>query len=325
MLNKKISFVCVAFFLLNCEVYAKGCINDPNLPLDGININFSVEGLTSAHIVKEDIVSYTGDVFWQSSTMFNTPLNGQLYKDGELDFSEKTVPKSSGFLFNGTWGPLLRGTHELKLTTTTADDCVLSGNFIVQDAPTATANTSYSTTIPPDSSSSTVSIPLSATHTVDQEYSLNGSSPEIKWTVNGQTFNQNAVNVDLAHGNYTAIFTVDDGIFKTTATTNISVLDLLKPRNLRVEPICNGTSVTALMSWSFTNGASYYEIEYKPQFSNWIPVATTSSPLYDFITGANNQSTDSLRVRACSSARCGTYLQRSYVNPGCSFGGQEVY
>lgn len=308
--------------IISHSAFAANCTNDPDEPLDGLNLILTSDGLTSeGHMLVGGAITLSAEASWQSTTMYSNALSVELWLDGSKRYSGTANPNTGYIGISSPFTGLSRGTHSASAESPQATNCSSSGGFVVQSKPTASANGNYSAQVDENIVSSTVAVTLSGTHSVDSDYSINKSSPDVSWKVNGVTYNNSNPTINLSAGTYSATYKVDDGIFTDSDTATITILDPLKVGVLSAETVCHGAVGKVVLGWSSSSAASYYELEYRHDDGPWTSYGTvsTNDDLIESVSGSNNF--DSYKVRACNSVKCGAYKAKRYYTPECSGGG----
>lgn len=299
------------------------CNNNTAQINDDLNVNIEIDGLSSARSIQNSFLEVKFSARWASAQAFSTPINLTAKLNGSvvsIQTSDTSVNPVSQLITTINYSSLPTGPYTVSAESTNAPGCVSLASFIIQEEPTASTPSFVSKNIPLASNVSTASVSLNASFTVDSTNSLNGNSPNITWKVNGQTFNTNPISVNLPAGSYSAEFTVDDGVFSASDVTQISISDSLSIGSINVESVCDNGQSTLLIIWSGVNDADTYEVDYKEQFYSWNSIINTSNNFYNYEIPYSNRSTDSIRVRACNSNRCGPYRFRTFIDTGCSGG-----
>lgn len=310
----------ISVLAFSSSSYAVFCNNGTSEIDDDLNLNVIVSGTSSARSLAGSQLEVEYRAGWASSDAFETPLNLVATLNGSIEDSVTTDPNpnpisQTSLIYN--YSSLSTGMYTATATSSDAPGCSAAQSFIVQDEPTATVPSFISRTISPTATSATVSVTLDANYSVDSVNSLNGNSPDITWHVDGQTYNTDPVTVSLPNGEYEATFTVDDGVFSASDSTLITVTDQLKMDRVSVEAVCVNTRNAVLISWEGPSSAENYQIEYKPQFGSWINVGTSTQQSLLYTPPNITQTTDTVRVQACSSSRCGPERYATYINAGC--------
>lgn len=322
-INKTTLSLSFATLLLSQAAFATNCTNDPNEPLDGINLFLTASGLTNnTRALTGSLVTLKASSQWQSVSMFSTPLNVKLYLNDSLEHEATTTPPpdSSYIEVARSYNSLPRGVHQAKALTSNDSACNSIGSFIIQDEPTANANGNYTAILDSSNSSSLASINLTGDYSVDQQYSVNGSSPDVYWEVDGNSYDQPNVTVQLPHGNYVAKLTVRDGTYIATDTATITVSDSLNVKAVDFNPVCQSSGqARTFVSWTpeSLSDVSYFNTEWKPEGGSWQHHSTTTTTGTSILPSGTAK-LDGFRVQACSSYRCGEFHTNYYITQNCS-------
>jgi len=289
-----------------------------------VNVTTSVSGTYQGRALLNDAVSMSGRVFWvdsQWSLANNKVLNGTFYVDNVVD-STRNNPGDIAYLFNDGPKTYSRGPHSVKAESNNHAPCSSVSSFIVQSEPTAAVSQkTFTHTFKSSDTNLTVTVPMNASYSTDTEYSLLKNAPEIYWDVEGQRINSSSATVVLGVGSRNAKFTVKDGVYTKSDSMQILINDELNVAGIHHENWCVNTTAKTQFMWDPSPGTIRYEMEYLPYMGSWTSLGSTTNTSKMLSRSSYTTETESFRVRACSTSRCGEYAYSNYIKPACNNGG----